>query len=74
MEKGELNQLIERKNRQTTGDVRRVFAKKASDAQMLDKLAASARAVLEEWDRGGGTGQAFAELRKDVALAERRRK
>lgn len=70
-----LQEAIERKNKQAAAEVRSRFAKKATDGQLLDKLAESAKAMLAEYDKAGADMRGVvAELRKDIALAERRRK
>lgn len=73
--KESLRLAIELANKRATGGVRKTFARKANDAQMLDVLARAARRLL---DAPGGWNSdeykdALRELRTNTVLAERRK-
>ena len=73
-----LREQIEAANQRAAGAKRKVFAKKASDAQMLDNLAEAARHVLALWPPAelgllsDARQTAMKDLKTMVALAEKR--
>jgi hypothetical protein len=72
-----LKKLIEEKNQKTSGVVRQTFAKKATDAQLLEKLATSVTgllAVIDTGDSGEGLFAQVKQVRSDLVLVGRRKK
>lgn len=72
-------QLLEQANRKVRSNTNRQFARKSSDAQMLERLTAAARKVLDNIHPVYGAlddvgMQAFDELRTATRLAELRPK
>lgn len=70
------DQLLEQANRRARSNVNRQFSRKASDAQMLDRLTKAARAALDHHDLNGGViaRMVLDELRAACRIAELRAK
>jgi hypothetical protein len=66
---GKLQAMIDQANQRTQAQRGRQFAKKASDAQLLDQLADMARGVVDAYSdhRAAGAGVVHEELRKAIA-------
>lgn len=67
-----LQELIEKKNRQTSGAVRKVFARTASDEQVMVKLIEAGNRVLDSQPETAERKEAEREMRTVISIAERR--
>jgi hypothetical protein len=71
----DIQQLIDQANKRTASDRRKQFAKKSTDAQMLDHLTKVARIAVDAFfSDGRDCSVAMKELRSFLVIAERRAK